>query len=111
MDSKKGIQQYKDKRGKITNDISRISEITNEFITCTDLGEFEKLIIEHEQIISKIIQNKPIKEITFLDYFGAIKSLGAWGGDFVLVTGDDRTPRYFKEKGFETVIPFNEMIL
>jgi len=111
QDSKKGIQQFKEKRGELTNDILRISEITNELVNCKELLEFEKLIIEHEQIISKIIKNKPIKEIAFPDYFGAIKSLGAWGGDFVLVTGDDRTPRYFKEKGFETVIPFNKMIL
>ncbi len=111
QDSKKAIQRYKERRGKLTNDILRISELTNEFITCTDLGDFDKLIIEHEQIISKIIQNKPIKEIAFPDYFGQIKSLGAWGGDFVLATGDDRTSRYFKEKEFEIVIPFNEMIL
>ena len=111
QDSKKGIQRYKEKRGKLTNDISRVSEITDELIICKELLEFEKLIEEHEQIISKIIQNKPVKEIAFPDYFGAIKSLGAWGGDFVLATGDERTPRYFKEKGFETVIPFNKMIL
>ena len=111
QDSKKGIQRYKEKRGNINGEISRISEITDEFITCADLGEFEKLIIEHELIISKIIQNKPIKEIAFPDYFGAIKSLGAWGGDFVLVTGNKDTPAYFKQKGFEVVIPFNEMIL
>ncbi|MFK5878463.1 MAG: GYDIA family GHMP kinase [Flavobacteriaceae bacterium] len=111
QDSKKGIQRYKEKKGGSTNDISIISEITNEFIICTDLGEFEKLIIEHEQIISKIIQNKPIKEIAFPDYFGAVKSLGAWGGDFVLVTGNQDTSAYFKQKGFDTVISYKEMIL
>ncbi|MDC9722447.1 MAG: GYDIA family GHMP kinase [Urechidicola sp.] len=111
QDSKKGIQRYKEKRGELTNDILRISEITNEIVICNELLEFEKLIIEHELIISKIIQNKPIKEIAFPDYFGAIKSLGAWGGDFVLVTGNQNTPTYFKEKGFGTVIPFKEMIL
>ena len=80
-------------------------------IVCDNLSDFEKLIVEHEQIISEIIQNKPIKEIAFPDYYGEIKSLGAWGGDFVLVTGDEGTPTYFKEKGFEIVIPFKEMIL
>lgn len=111
QDSKKGIQRYKEKRGELTNDISRISEITDELVSCKELVVFEKLIEEHEQIISKIIQNKPIKAIAFPDYFGTIKSLGAWGGDFILVTGDEKTATYFKEKGFGTVIPFKEMIL
>ncbi len=111
QDSKKGIKRYKEKRGNISNEIARMSEITNEFIVCNTITDFEKLIVEHEQIISKIIQNKPIKEILFPDYFGAIKSLGAWGGDFVLVTGNENTPEYFKNKGFETIIPYKEMIL
>ncbi len=111
QDSKKGIQRYKKIKGKLTQEIKRISEITDEMITCATITDFEKLIVEHEQIISKIIQNKPIKEIAFSDYFGEVKSLGAWGGDFVLATGNDDTPKYFKEKGFETVIPYKEMIL
>ena len=111
QDSKKGIQRDKEKRGNINNEILRVSEIADELVSCKELIVFEKLIEEHEQIISKIIQNKPIKAIAFPDYFGAIKSLGAWGGDFVLVTGNQDTHTYFKQKGFETVIPFNEMIL
>jgi hypothetical protein len=47
----------------------------------------------------------------FPDYFGEIKSLGAWGGDFVLVTGNESTPTYFKNKGFETIISYSEMVL
>jgi hypothetical protein len=47
----------------------------------------------------------------FPDYFGEIKSLGAWGGDFVLATGNSSTPAYFKNKGFETILTYSEMIL
>ncbi|PCI07564.1 MAG: GHMP kinase [Flavobacteriaceae bacterium] len=111
QDSKKGIQRYKELKGKLAEEIKRVSEITDEMIACKSISEFEKLIVEHEEIISKIIQNKPIKEILFADYFGAIKSLGAWGGDFVLVTGNENTSAYFKQKGFDTVIPYKEMIL
>ena len=38
---------------------------------------------------------KRIKENAFSDYFGQVKSLGAWGGDFVLVTGNEDTPSIF----------------
>jgi hypothetical protein len=41
---------------------------------------------------------------------GAIKSLGAWGGDFILASGNQKTPNYFHEKGFKTVISYSEMI-
>jgi len=68
-------------------------------------------MIEHEKIISAIIQQKPVKSELFPDYFGEIKSLGAWGGDFVLATGNEKSISYFKNKGFETILGFEKMIL
>lgn len=111
QDSKKGIERYNEFRKNITSEIEDISSITSEIIKSNSLLDFEKLLAEHEQIISKIIQNKPIQKLIFDDYFGQTKSLGAWGGDFILATGNRDTPNYFKEKGFETVIPYNDMIL
>lgn len=111
QDSKKGIQRYKENKGVISKAISEINVITQKMISCKKLSEFEELIRTHEAVTSKTIKNKPIKEIVFQDYFGEVKSLGAWGGDFVLATGDERTPVYFKSKGFEIVIPYSEMIL
>ena len=111
QDSKKGIQRYQEnKKGRQLN-FEAISFISEQMTKCESIQEFEKLIETHEQEVSKIIKNKPIKTILFNDYFGAVKSLGAWGGDFVLVTGNENTPVYFKEKGFEAVIPFKDMIL
>ncbi|OIQ38016.1 MAG: GHMP kinase [Bacteroidetes bacterium MedPE-SWsnd-G1] len=111
QDSKKGIKRYRERNDLESTAFTLINEITEQMIHCEDLKKFEDLIVRHEELISEIIQNKPIKEIVFGDYFGAIKSLGAWGGDFVLATGNDSTPAYFKSKGFETVIPYNDMIL
>ena len=45
------------------------------------------------------------------DFDGEIKSLGAWGGDFILATSDENPSTYFKAKGFETILPYSEMIL
>jgi hypothetical protein len=58
-----------------------------------------------------LISKKPIKQELFKDFRGEIKSLGAWGGDFILVSGDKESPNYFKNLGFTTIIPFEEMIL
>lgn len=111
QNSKAGIKRYKDFKGDISVVLNDISEITKNIIATNNIPDFEKLLVEHEQIISKVIQNKPIQELLFKDYFGQTKSLGAWGGDFILVTGNNDTPKYFKEKGFDTVISYQDMIL
>ncbi len=111
QNSKTEINKYKEFNGGKEDIINNISTITSEIITSDNLSDFERLLKEHEQIISRVIQNKPIQELIFKDYFGQIKSLGAWGGDFILATGNGDTPKYFKEKGFETVVSYKEMIL
>lgn len=111
QNSRKGIQQYQSLKGQVENVICKISNISKAMIPCKKLSDFEALIIEHESIISNIIKIKPLKERLFNDYFGAVKSLGAWGGDFILATGNNNTPSYFKQKGFETVIPYSKMVL
>ena len=111
QDSKEGILKFRQREQSFQKEIEQISTISDEFLKATSLVDFNKLIVEHEQIISSIIKLKPVKEKLFLDYFGEIKSLGAWGGDFVLVTGNDETSRYFKKKGFDTVLSYSEIIL
>ncbi|MEA1785602.1 GYDIA family GHMP kinase [Arenibacter sp. GZD96] len=91
--------------------ISTISELTRAFASCKKVSDFELLITEHEKVVSHILRKEPVKKILFPDYPGAIKSLGAWGGDFVLAVGDDTTPTYFKSKGYDTIIPYSAMVL
>lgn len=111
QNSKAGIKKYRSFTENKRIVIKEINTITDEILVCKKLSDFEKLIKEHEQLISTIIKNKPIKELVFNDYFGQIKSLGAWGGDFILATGNNDTQNYFNQKGFETVIPYKEMVL
>ncbi len=111
QNSRDGIASYK-KKGRIDDEIiNSINAVTETMITCETLSNFENLIVSHEAIISKLIDQKPVKTRLFKDFKGAIKSLGAWGGDFVLVTSDDDPTDYFNSKGFEIVIPYSEMIL
>ena len=56
---------------------------------------------------------EPVKNKIFPDFWGAIKSLGAWGGDFVLATSskDEATTKdYFNSKGYHTVLLFSELV-
>lgn len=109
QDSKQGIAHY---RKNVVDEkvIQRISEISCQLPKCKSLSEFETLIKVHEQIISNTISLPTIKEKLFKDYSGTVKSLGAWGGDFILATGDDAAQAYFRQKGFKTIIPFKKMI-
>ena len=111
QDSKDGIARFKEKRKKIHNEIQLVSEISKQLIQEQKLSEFEKLIQEHEKIISSIIELPTVKERLFPDYFGTMKSLGAWGGDFILATGDKNTPHYFKTKGYTTILSYSDMVL
>jgi 3'-phosphoadenosine 5'-phosphosulfate sulfotransferase len=61
-------------------------------------------------LVSKTIKLKTIKERFFADYEGSVKSLGAWGGDFILVTGNLSSMSYFENKGFKTIVPFSKMV-
>jgi len=94
--------------------LPRITQITHDIAQYTDnLADFEGLLEEHEQLVQGIIQQPRAKETHFSDYWGEIKSLGGWGGDFVLATSNkdrETTEAYFKEKGFETILSYAEMV-
>lgn len=110
QNSRDGISAYKTFKGDLSDSICRVNTITETMLLCNTLSKFKALITEHENIISKIINQQPVKERLFNDFDGAIKSLGAWGGDFVLVTSTENPEDYFKAKGYDVVIPFDEMI-
>ena len=109
--SKKAIINYRSKQFVTQKLILEIDKITEAIVISKSLKEFEILLEKHEAILANILEVTPIKEKLFSNYFGNIKSLGGWGGDFIIATGNKKTPEYFKSKGFDTVIPFTEMIL
>ena len=111
QNSRDGIASYKLNKGNINAAISEINDITNKIIEVSSLSNFEALITQHETIISKIIKIKSIKDLLFNDFNGSIKSLGAWGGDFILVTSEENPSSYFKNKGYKTIIPYLDMVL
>ncbi|MCB4797257.1 GYDIA family GHMP kinase [Neotamlana laminarinivorans] len=111
QNSRDGIKHYKNNRNNVTEIIAKINVITLKIISCKTLNDFFKLINEHETLIAEITNQTPVKERLFSDFNGSIKSLGAWGGDFVLVASENNPSKYFKNKGFKTVINYNDMIL
>ncbi|MCB0735523.1 MAG: GHMP kinase [Flavobacteriales bacterium] len=90
--------------------IEAISKITHSMSRTENLRSFTALVQEHEALLSHQLQRPTIKERIFHDFDGAIKSLGAWGGDFILATGRESAQDYFKNKGYSIVIPYSDMI-
>ncbi|QLE00668.1 GHMP kinase [Galbibacter sp. BG1] len=113
QNSREGIKAYRALANQLQKDeaIATISKITTKLINTNNLSSFESLLYEHEQIIATLIQQKTVKQLLFDDFKGSIKSLGAWGGDFVLATGEASYVKpYFLNKGYETILPYIEMI-
>lgn len=109
--SDKEISRYQTIKKGVAAAVKTVSEITDLVVKTTNLDDFERLIGEHEKLLASVLQIPTIQELQFKDYFGQIKSLGAWGGDFILATGNDDTPKYFQKKGFETVLLYDKMVL
>lgn len=109
--SKTAIAAYYKKQNDNTNAKISIDAITQKIIATNDIDVFVAAIEDHETIMSTILEIKPIKEQLFNDFNGAIKSLGAWGGDFVMIVAKDNPELYFKERGYTTILKYREMIL
>lgn len=114
QNSREGIERYRAKGKKNTTAVEAISEITKKIYHTKSLLQFELLLKKHERIISKLIDLPQVQSLHFDYYWGVVKSLGAWGGDFVLVTSHksyEETKQYFNEKGFHTFLKYKDMVL
>ena len=105
------VSYYNNKNEGLSENIIANNKITSAVLKAKTLQEFAIALEEHEAEMSNILEMQTIKESLFPDFNGIIKSLGAWGGDFVLAISDENPVDYFNEKGFKTIIPYKEMIL
>ena len=97
----------------LQKDIEAVSEISRAVPKCQNLEEFGLLMQCHERIIARCIGQEPVQK-RFPDFEGVLKSLGAWGGDFILAAthwDKEQVKAYFKGKGLEVVFGYNELVL
>lgn len=94
------------------NQINQMNEIVKKAITCTSIEAWENLIDESENLLSSILETPKVKDLLFSDYSFSIKSLGAWGGDFIMATCRDINVArdYFINNGHNTLYSYNELI-
>lgn len=97
----------------LQKDIEAVSEISRAVPKCQNLDEFGLLMQCHERIIARCIGQEPVQK-RFPDFEGVLKSLGAWGGDFIMAATNwnkEQVKAYLKEKGLEVVFGYNELVL
>ena len=81
--------------------------------TITYFEDFCTLLQVHENILARCLDREPIQR-QFPDFSGTLKSLGAWGGDFLLAVTEqpfEQMKAYFQSKGMNTIFKFQDLIL
>ena len=94
-----------------SGDIEVVSDISRALPDVTTLDEFQRLIDRHEAIIGHCLDRQPVKQ-QFPDFEGSLKSLGAWGGDFLLAATEwplEKVKEYFYSKGLDTIFKYQEL--
>ena len=110
-DSKDAIANFRKKQKNLTNEIIEVSKMTDDLLSITDLNHFINFFKKYESNLGGILEVPTIQEQLFPDFEGLVKSLGGWGGDFVMVASHQNPESYFKSKGYSTIISYNDMIL
>lgn len=114
QNSREGIRAY---RAKTVSEQKKkeIGKITTALLSPTlHLRAAAQLLGEHERIVSETLDLPTLQEQLFPDFPGQLKSLGAWGGDFLWALSEESPEKvhaYFNSKGYPTVIPYRDMVL
>lgn len=109
QDSREGINFYRSKN-KSQKLVDEFSDLTRKILLCHELENFSDLMLFHEQKISEFLEIPTVKELFFTNCPVFVKSLGAWGGDFVMSRKFDGFKDYFWGKDFNTILEWSDII-
>lgn len=109
QDTREGISHYKSKPTS-TELINDYSKLTKMIVNSQNLEEFSELMTIHEQKLSDFLETPTVKEKYFQNCPSFVKSLGAWGGDFVLTSKFGDYESYFKKQGFSKIFSWSDLI-
>lgn len=96
-----------------SNTTDAVSALTLAMAKADDLRVFQAIMEQHEEVVGRAIHQIPVREQYFNDFRGSIKSLGAWGGDFILAASsatEEYVRNYFTGKGLSTLFSYDEMV-
>lgn len=111
QDSREGIAAYRAKRHDIASIVPQIDTLTQAVLDAGSLEDFCRALEAHEELLSGILGMPTVKQSLFPDFPGTLKSLGAWGGDFILAASKENPEGYFRSRNFEVIVQYRDMIL
>lgn len=111
QNSREAIAAYREHHKDISAILLRINSLTNDVLLAGDLQSLASALEKHEDLMAGVLGIQTVQEKLFPDFKGTLKSLGAWGGDFILAVAKENPVHYFQDKGYTTIIPYPDMIL
>lgn len=97
----------------LVDEIQTVSELSMALPTISYFEDFCTLLQVHETILARCLDRQPIQQ-QYSDFDGVLKSLGAWGGDFLLAVTEqpyELVKAYFQNKGMNTIFKYRDLIL
>lgn len=113
QNSREGIRLYRQADIDKQYLVQALSELTHQILAAPTLTAFQQALMLHERTLSEALQLPTVQTRLFADFSGVVKSLGAWGGDFVLAASEQSATivhQYFAQKGYKTVLAWDDMV-
>jgi mevalonate kinase len=114
QDSQASVSKFRQEYSIDRSHLNRISGLTEAMLFQHDLQGFMELLEEHESLMSEILGVPPVGSSMFRDFPGVVKSLGAWGGDFVLAASpipEAEVFKYFSSRKLEVIFRYPDLAL
>lgn len=112
QNSREAIAYYKTLQ-QTEKPIDDFNNLTEALVQCSNTDSAIEIVQEHENLMSNLLKTERLQSKLFSNFIGKCKSLGAWGGDFILAVskeGEEYVKNYFENKGYNTIFKFEEMI-
>jgi mevalonate kinase len=107
------LREIADQISPDDKDIRMFSTLTRGMLKSLELSDFQLLMEEHEAKLSELIRLDRVSEARFPGLQGSVKSLGAWGGDFVMIASDQDPEAlfsYLDKLGLRTRFQYKDLV-
>jgi mevalonate kinase len=113
--SEEGIRTFNQlyEHTDLSGAVASVSQLSRRMVAAIDFEDFCSIVGRHEELLSGLLLRKPVAD-DFPDFQGHLKSLGAWGGDFLMALSlrpEEEVRSYFAAKEMPIVFTYNQLAL
>lgn len=112
-DTQKALTEF-DRKKDYRKEVESLNLLTEQLLQDIDFDDFCRILSTHEELLASVLKRPRIGVERFNNFLGEIKSLGAWGGDYILAATQepiDYVQRYFQQKSLSPILPYREIVL